>query len=41
MKISRDPYNSVGKDILSECKAHRVTYCYACVNKIRSHKGYF
>ena len=30
-----DIYNNVGKHILAECKANRVTYKYACVNKIR------
>ena len=30
-----DIYNNVGKLILAECKANRVTYKYACVNKIR------
>ena len=28
-------YNHIGKHILAECKANRVSYKYACVNKIR------
>jgi hypothetical protein len=35
MKPSRDPCNKVGRFILEECAAHKVTYDYACVNKIR------
>lgn len=35
MKLSRDPYNSVGKLVLAECAANRVTYKYACMYKIR------
>jgi hypothetical protein len=29
-----DPYNHVGKQILAECEAKRVTYKFACKNKI-------
>ena len=30
-----DIYNHIGADILAECKQNKVTYKYACVNKIR------
>jgi hypothetical protein len=33
--VNRDPYNHVGKQILAECKANKMTYGYACVVKIR------
>lgn len=34
MKLSRDPYNCVGKWVLTELKEKGVTYAYACVNKV-------
>ena len=37
--MSRDPYNSVGKDILAECAACNVTYGFACAEKVRKQKA--
>ena len=35
MNPNKSPiYNHVGRLILAECKANRVSYKYACVNKI-------
>ena len=37
MNPNKSPiYNHVGRLILAECKANKVTYKYACVNKIRA-----
>ncbi len=35
MKLSRDPYNMVGKQILEACKKAKLSYKYACKWKIR------
>ena len=34
MKVSRDPYNRVGKFILEELKQAKVLYGYACQHKV-------
>ena len=34
--MNRDPYNHVGKQILEECKKNRMTYGYACVEKLEN-----
>jgi len=35
MKISRDPYNKVGKFVLAECWKRSMTYKFACAVKLR------
>ena len=35
MKLSRDPYNMVGKNILEACRKAGMSYAYACQWKIR------
>lgn len=34
-ETTTDPYASVGKHVMAECEQRKVSYKYACVNKIR------